>query len=135
MKKSHQEIFVFGSNTQGRHGKGVALEAKLHWGAKYGQPRGFQGRSYAIVTKELRKNRPAVTLDDIELEVEQFLDFAGRHRSEFVFRVSPIGCGLAGFTPEQIAPMFWGAPTNVRLPEEFAKVLRRNGARGADRAK
>ena len=30
------QIFVFGSNTQGRHGKGAALTAKNKFGAVYG---------------------------------------------------------------------------------------------------
>lgn len=72
-------IFVFGSNRQGRHGKGAALFARIHYGAINGQARGFQGKSYSIVTKELRKNMPAVTLNEIKKEVDIFIEFAKDH--------------------------------------------------------
>lgn len=112
------KIFVFGSNREGRHGKGAALEAKRHYGAIYGRPRGLQGRSYAIITKELRRDYPAVTLQEVKVQVDQFLDFA-RQCPHYSFVVSPIGCGLAGFKPEQIGPLFKGHPDNVHLPEQF----------------
>lgn len=119
-----RQIFVFGSNVEGRHGKGAALEARKKHGAKYGQARGLQGNSYAIVTKELRKHdiytKP--TISSIRDEVETFLQFAKDHR-DWNFIVSPIGCGLAGFTPGQIAPLFKGYPYNVHLPPEFIRVL------------
>jgi hypothetical protein len=112
------DIFVFGSNTEGRHGKGAALEARNNWGAIYGQARGLQGRSYAIVTKELRKHLPDITLAEIYDEVGVFIDFASRH-PEHRFILTPIGCGLAGFSPEQIAPFFSVCPKNIVLPKEF----------------
>lgn len=111
-------IFVFGSNRQGRHGKGAALYARLHHGAINGQARGLQGSSYAIVTKELRKDMPAVTLDEVKNEVNVFIDFAKKH-PEYRFIITRIGCGLAGFSDEQIAPLFKLAPSNCELPSEF----------------
>jgi hypothetical protein len=111
-------IFVFGSNRQGRHGKGAALHARLKHGAKYGQAEGLQGNSYAIITKELRKNFAPVTLAEIGVGVERFLKFA-RDNPHVNFIVSLIGCGLAGFTCDQIAPLFKQAPPNVTLPSEF----------------
>lgn len=111
-------IFVFGSNREGRHGKGAALEARTHWGARYGQAEGLQGNSYAIITKELRPNKPKVTLQEIQVGVERFKLFA-KANPDKAFKVSPIGCGLAGFTPKQIAPLFEGSPKNVHLPKEF----------------
>jgi hypothetical protein len=116
------EVFVFGSNTQGRHGKGAALDAWKHHGASYGQARGSQGRSYAIVTRELRRGMPAITLEEIAAEVKKFVEHASSH-PHLRFKVTPIGCGLAGFTPDQIAPMFRDAPDNVQLPEEFTVVF------------
>ena len=107
-------IFVFGSNREGRHGKGAASLARQYHGAIYGQPRGLQGRSYAIITKELRRGYPAVTLQEIRLGVNEFLDFATRNPT-FTFYVTRIGCGLAGFTEIQIAPMFLFAPANCKL--------------------
>ena len=116
------EIFVFGSNREGRHGKGAALEAFREYGAIYGQAEGLQGRSYAIVTKELRSGHPPVTLKDVAESVQHFLEFATIHR-DLRFHVTPIGCGLAGFHPRQIAPLFRDAPPNVELPPAFQEIL------------
>ena len=115
-------IFVFGSNRQGRHGAGAAKCAVDDHGAIYGQAEGFQGNSYAIITKELREDEPPVTLEEVHAGVERFLRTA-RICTKFVFVVTPIGCGLAGFTPEQIAPLFKGSPPNVKLPDKFATIL------------
>lgn len=115
---STREIFVFGSNRQGRHGAGAARAALQLHGAVYGQAEGIQGSSYAIVTKELRPSHPPVSLAEVAEGVSRFLDFARTHTS-LTFRVTPIGCGLAGFTPDQIAPLFKNAPSNVVLPECF----------------
>jgi hypothetical protein len=119
-------IFVFGSNLAGRHGKGAALEAVQRWGAVYGQGVGLQGRSYAIPTKDERLR--TLPLNLIRLYVSKFLNTAN-YRPDLTFRLTPIGCGLAGYKPEQIAPMFKDAPRNVLIPEEFAAVL---GAGRAD---
>lgn len=112
------DIFVFGSNRQGKHGAGAAKEAKQKYGAIYGRAEGRQGNSYAIVTKELRKDFPPVTLDEIRWGVIRFLGYARKHPEE-KFEVTAIGTGLAGFKASQIAPFFSGAPDNVRLPKEF----------------
>jgi len=113
-----RRIFVFGSNRQGRHGKGAALTAKLEHGAIYGQAEGLQGNSYAIVTKELRSDWPRVTKCDVGIGIQKFLAFA-RNNPNWDFDVTAIGCGLAGFTPSEIAPAFLNAPDNVHLPQEF----------------
>lgn len=110
------DVFVFGSNLAGRHGKGAALWARQHRGAIYGVGEGPQGQSYAIPTKDAHL-RPRA-LGDIDVSVDTFLLYACEH-PELTFEVTPIGCGLAGFTPAQIAPMFSGAPSNVQLPQEF----------------
>lgn len=115
-------IFVFGSNRQGRHGKGAALKARDLHGAIQGQAEGLQGNSYAIITKELRPWRPKVTLEEIKQGVATFLDFAKDH-PEMIFYVTPIGCGLAGFKPEQIAPLFKDKTDNVILPGIFYHIL------------
>lgn len=119
-------IFVFGSNRQGRHGKGAALTARQQYGAKYGQAEGLQGNSYAIITKELRSDYAPVSLQEVAAGVTRFLIFA-KLKPTWRFLLSPIGCGLAGFTPAQIAPLFQNAPTNVELPAEFSIVLVSNG--------
>lgn len=114
------EIFVFGSNLAGRHGKGAALEARKKHGAIYGEGVGLQGRSYAIPTKD--KYLRTLPLSAIELYVQGFLGVA-RTSPHHTFRLTPIGCGLAGYKPEQIAPMFKGAPKNIIMPPEFIAAL------------
>jgi hypothetical protein len=118
------EIFVFGSNTQSRHGKGAALTARTKFGAIYGKARGLQGQSYAIVTKELRKTHDPVTLEEVKNEVYTFIQFA-KDNKNLTFYVVEIGCNLASFTPEEIAPLFKEAKKlkNVYLPERFLNIL------------
>lgn len=113
-------IFVFGSNLAGRHGKGAALFAKQNHGAIYGQGEGLQGQSYGIPTKD--ENIRTLPLPRIAEAVEKFKAFAAAH-PELNFQVTPIGCGLAGYKPEQIAPFFRGAPANCVMPDEFKRVL------------
>lgn len=115
-------IFVFGSNREGRHGKGAALIAVQKHGAIRGQPSDLQGNSYGIITKELRPGYPPVTKAEILSGVRRFKRFAARH-SDWLFNVTPIGCGLAGFDPADIAPMFSNASSNVILPPSFVAVL------------
>jgi hypothetical protein len=107
-------IFVFGSNLAGRHGKGAALEARLKHGAIYGQGVGWQGNSYAIPTKDHRLK--PLPLELINHYVISFIVFA-IVRDDSTFNVTRIGCGLAGYTDSQIAPMFKGAPINCNLPD------------------
>jgi hypothetical protein len=113
-----KEIFVFGSNLAGRHGKGAALCALKDHGAVYGVGMGLQGNSYAIPTK----NEALYTLNkwNINYYVASFILFAWQN-PDLYFNVTPIGCGLAGYKPEDIAPMFREALSlpNVRLPKEF----------------
>jgi len=107
-------VFVFGSNEAGRHGAGAALHAAKYHGAVYGVGRGHRGRSYAIPTKDANiRTRP---LEFIAVDVAEFLTYAASH-PELTFEVTRIGCGLAGYTDDQIAPMFDGAPSNCELPE------------------
>ena len=111
------EIFVFGSNRQGYHGGGAAAMAHMFFGAIWGQGVGLQGQSYAIPTMD----------DDVRIVgwyVEEFIVFAREHQ-ELHFLVTEIGCGIAGFTPEEIAPLFHSAIAldNVSLPKRFWVVL------------
>lgn len=111
------EIFVFGSDLDGNHIRGAALQAFEKFGAKQGQGKGLQGKSYAIPTllNETNKIKPFV---------DEFIEFARCH-SELKFLVTRIGCGLAGFSPLQIAPLFIKAREikNIYLPEQFWTVL------------
>jgi hypothetical protein len=115
-----EPIFVFGSNLAGRHGKGAALFALRERGARYGQGEGRQGNSYAIPTKDA--NLRTLPLDFIKGYVDRFLAYA-RANPDLRFQLTPIGCGLAGLRPKQVAWMFSEAPANVDLPSEFKAVL------------
>ncbi|MCR5657693.1 MAG: hypothetical protein K6G25_00025 [Bacteroidales bacterium] len=107
------EIFVFGSNLAGAHGGGAARIAVERFGAIMGQGVGLQGQSYAIPTMQGGVNT-------ILPYVEEFIAFAKQH-PELTFLVTRIGCGIAGFTPAQIAPLFAGAVNveNIHLPKDF----------------
>ena len=121
---NENEIFVFGSNRQGRHGKGAALTARNKFGAIYGQSEGLQGQSYAIITKELRKEYQPVSLQEVKEGVDTFIQFA-KDNKHLTFYVVELGCNLAYFTVEQIAPLFKSAIRlkNVYLPERFLQNL------------
>lgn len=110
------EIFVFGSNVRGKHYGGAAAFAVGRFGAIMGQGEGLQGHSYAIPTME--------GMDNMRAAVERFVAFAKEH-PELSFLVTPIGCGIAGYTPEEVAPLFAEAMNldNVHLPEPFWKYL------------
>lgn len=114
------EIFVFGSNYAGRHGKGAALAARLKFGAKNGQGTGLMGQSYGIATKDAKIR--TLPLTAIETQVQKFLVFA-KVNNHLRFLVTPIGCGLAGYSPADIAPFFADATGNVILPQSFVKIL------------
>ncbi|GAB4021388.1 A1S_2505 family phage non-structural protein [Spirosoma koreense] len=119
---AESQIFVFGSNLSGRHGKGAAKMA-LNWGAIYGQAEGLQGQTYAIPTKD-RSVKHSLSIQEIKPFVNNFLDFA-RTNSSLQFLVTEIGCGLAGFTPLQIGPLFEEGVyfENIWLPERFWQVI------------
>ena len=112
-------IFVFGSNYAGRHGAGAARYALEHQGARYGIGVGLYGRSYAIPTKD--ENIITLPRSVIQYEIDHFLTFSWATRRVFAFNITRIGCGLAGYTDEQIAPMFIGAHINCHFYEEWRK--------------
>jgi hypothetical protein len=116
------KIFVFGSNLLGIHKKGAALTALEKHGAKLGQGIGLQGNSYAIPTKE--NPRRSLDLCSINKFVADFILYAS-YTPEHCYMVTPIGCGLAGWRPEHIAPMFHRVfdLKNVKLPKEFVPFL------------
>ena len=107
------EIFVFGSNLAGMHGGGTARIARLKFGAKLGVGVGLQGQSYGIPTMQ-------GGVDTIRPYVNQFIDYAKTHPTQH-FLVTRIGCGIAGFSAEEIAPLFADAAdiSNISLPQDF----------------
>lgn len=121
MKIPSNEIFVFGSNLAGRHGKGAAAFAVVRYRAKYGVGIGRTGDSYAIPTKD--ENIRVLPLSEIKKNVNVFLEYA-RENPNLRFKVTRIGCGLAGYRNDQIAPMFKGAPDNCVFDEEWKEFLR-----------
>ena len=114
---NQNEIFVFGSNLQGIHAGGAARMARTNFGAVMGNGVGLQGQSYAIPTMQ-------GGVETIKPYVDEFLAFATQH-PELNFLVTPIGCGIAGFEPDDIAPLFEAAKNieNISLPEEFWEII------------
>jgi hypothetical protein len=115
---SENEIFVFGSNLAGVHGGGAAALA-MEWGAVWGQGVGLQGQTYAIPTM-------FDSAEEMKPYIDEFLAFA-KSRPDRKLLVTEIGCGIAGFTPEEVAPFFKAVVDerieNVYLPESFAGAL------------
>ena len=111
------EVFVFGSNLAGNHAGGAARVARERFGAIMGQGVGMQGQSYAIPTMQ-------GGVDTIKPYVDEFIRLA-REWDQTTFYVTRIGCGIAGFTDEEIAPLFADALElyNVRLPKSLVDVL------------
>ncbi len=118
---AEDEVFVYGSNTAGRHGAGAAKLAHKKFGAKWGEGFGWYGQSFAIPTKGMIIQ--TLPLDEIAPKVEHFLAIA-RNCPDTHFLVTAIGCGLAGYKAKDIAPMFKDAPENVSLPQSFWDVLK-----------
>ncbi len=120
-----QMIFVFGSNLEGRHGKGAAKFAADWHGAIPRQGKGPMGSSYALPTK--RTPYEPLNIDEIAYHVEVFLVYA-RQTPDWQFMVSRIGCSNAGYTDAQVAPLFEAAPENCHLPGRWLALLRGNSA-------
>ena len=110
------EIFVFGSNIQGSHGGGAAWYAYKNFGAEWGVGEGLTGRTYALPTMEGKAS--------LQHAVEHFIACAKEH-PEQTFLVTAVGCGIAGYTPDEVAPLFKEATSleNVYLPQVFWNVL------------
>ena len=113
------EIFVFGSNLQGYHGGGAARLAMNQWGAVWGQGTGLQGQTYAIPTMQ-------GGIGTIRPYIDQFIKFA-QNDPERTFLVTEIGCGIAGFRPADIAPLFKNAINipNIWLTQRFWEILQK----------
>jgi len=112
------EIFVFGSNESGRHGMGAAKTAMQKFGAQYGKGYGLQGQSFAIPTKD--KWLKTLTIGKISQYLDEFFLFAKQH-PEYKFYVTKIGCGLAGYSVQEMKELFVSReiPNHVIVPQEF----------------
>lgn len=122
-KLEYNQIFVFGSNLAGRHGKGAAKTA-LGWGARWGQAKGVQGKTYGIPTKDASVKR-ILSIAEIKPFVDEFIEFA-KVNSHLTFLVTEIGCGLSKYKPKDIAPLFKEAIhiENIHLPRRFWNKLK-----------
>ena len=111
------EIFVFGSNLAGHHMGGAARLANIKFGAEWGVGVGLTGQSYAIPTMQ-------GGVETIRPYVDEFIEFANQHQN-MKFLVTRIGCGIAGFKDEEIAPLFKMAVfvSNIYLPQKFYDIL------------
>ena len=111
------EIFVFGSNLAGHHMGGAARVANIKFGAEWGVGVGLTGQSYAIPTMQ-------GGVETIRPYVDEFVEFANQHQN-MKFLVTRIGCGIAGFKDEEIAPLFRKAVSvsNIYLPQKFYDIL------------
>lgn len=118
------QVFVFGSNLAGIHGAGAARAAMDQYGAIIGQGIGLVGRSYALPTKDQRIE--TLPIDVVERYVAEFKQFAIANPDKKFF-ITRVGCGLAGFTDSQIAPMFRGCPTNCDMPTNWGEWLEPDG--------
>lgn len=124
-KLEDNEVFVFGSNTEGMHAGGAARMA-MNWGAIYGKAFGLQGKTFAIPTVDYTRSGK-MSVDEIKKYVDEFLDFTIKNKDK-KFLVTEIGCGIAGFKVSEIAPLFRKALeySNVYLPERFINYLKDN---------
>jgi hypothetical protein len=121
------QVFVFGSNTQGKHGKGAALTAKNKFGAIYGQAEGPQGQSYAIITKDLTKNtHPSRTPEQIKEQIHNLYEYARENPDkEFLVAYSGKGANLNAYSNQEMADMFGSEsiPNNIVFEQEFNKLI------------
>lgn len=109
------QVFVFGSNLAGVHGAGAAKQA-MKFGARWGVGEGEQGQSYALPTKD--EKIKTLPIDEIRYYVKSFKAWAAMNpQSQYL--LTAVGCGLAGYKPKDIAPMFADSPMNVVFPPEF----------------
>lgn len=127
-------IVVFGSNTAGWHGAGLARECKEYHGAIYGKGQGLQGQSYAIPTREPDPSKPKPALRTLPIsKIAQYVQIFSNdvHKNGLQGRydtyiIPQIGCGFAGYNPYQIAPMFWELRKHPRVffNETFNQVFK-----------
>ena len=122
------QIFVFGSNTQGRHGRGAALTARLRFGAIYGKPEGIQGKSFAIITKDLTKNtHPSRTPAQIISQIDKLYEYATLHpNKEFIIAYKCGDNNLNAYSSEDMAKMFASRdiPSNIVFDKLFCELVK-----------
>ena len=125
---NEDQIFVFGSNAQGRHGKGAALTARLIFGAIYGNPEGIQGKSFAIITKDLTKKvHPSRTTEQVISQIEKLYKYATLHpEKEFIIAYKCGDCNLNAYSSLDMAKMFASRdiPENIVFDRQFYELVK-----------
>ncbi len=116
-------IFVFGSNLAGDHAGGAARTALQHFGAVRGVGRGWAGQSFAIPT--MNEHLQQMPLSQIQHYIDDFKTYTKNHPKMKYFLTS-IGCGIAGYKVEEIAPMFKGISHNVIFPASFRPFVEKS---------
>ena len=109
-------VFVFGSNLAGQHAGGAARTAYEHFGAVMGVGRGWAGQSYAIPTTN--EHLQQMPLSQIQHYIDDFKIYTKNH-PKIKYFITSVGCGIAGYKVEEIAPMFKGISHNVIFPQSF----------------
>ena len=133
--KSYSEndkiILVFGSNTQGRHGKGTAKIALDYFGAQYGNPKGLQGNSYGIVTKDLtKKEHPSISKYYICKQISELYEFASKNNDYlFLIPYKYDNNNLNGYSSDDMIEMFnsFPIPKNIIFEESFYRKIYKIG--------
>mgnify|MGYP003348374181 CR=1 FL=1 len=115
------QIFVYGANEAGIHGAGAAKAALDHYDAEWGVGIGRTGQAYAIPTKS-KNIEYVLPIEEIEKHVKDFIKYM-EENPNLKFWLTRVGCGFAGYTDEQIAPLFKGMPINVSVPRQWLKLL------------
>lgn len=115
-------VFVFGSNMAGTHQGGAAKTAHLHFGAMKGVGRGWSGQSFAIPT--MNEHLQQMPLSQIQHYIDDFKIYTKNH-PKLKYFITSVGCGVAGYKVEEIAPMFKGISRNVIFPQSFRPFVER----------
>lgn len=117
------EIFVFGSNTAGIHGRGAALQAYKQFGCPYGFGEGLhiESQTYAFPTLAVPKGRKSFSLeprtdDELLASVRKLYETAQKNPN-LTFLLTKVGCGLAGYEESHMITLFRGTPANIVKPK------------------
>lgn len=105
----NNQVFVFGSNTNGYHNGGAAKQA-MEWGAIYGIGVGRMGQTYAIPTLDTDFSKLPLWI--VRNHLEQLARYAEAF-SNTEFLLTKIGQGIANFTPEEMECIMPEFPSNV----------------------
>lgn len=119
MQLEPNEVFVFGSNTGGRHGAGAALQARLQWGAKWGVGEGLTGQCYAFPTLDgTNAGLEKLPIEAMSASRDRLYDTCNQHTDK-IFLLTKVGCGLAGYPEETMRGLFVNPPVNLILPLDW----------------